>query len=77
MSRPIIGITTNLGAKGAELAQGYWQSVRRAGGTPLLLPPTDDREELLSQVEQLDGLLLSGGGDINPLLCGEEPIPEL
>ena len=77
MSRPIIGITTNLGTKGAELAQGYWQSVRRAGGTPLLLPPTDDREELLSQVEQLDGLLLSGGGDINPLLCGEEPIPEL
>lgn len=77
MSRPIIGITTNLGSKGAELAQGYWQSVRRAGGTPLLLPPTDDPEELLSQVEQLDGLLLSGGGDINPLLCGEEPIPEL
>lgn len=77
MTRPIIGITTNLGAKGAELARGYWQSVRRAGGTPLLLPPTADAEELLSQVEQLDGLLLSGGGDINPLLCGEEPLPGL
>ena len=77
MSRPIIGITTNLGSKGAELAEGYWRSIERAGATPLLLVPTDNAETLISQVEQLDGLLLSGGGDINPILIGEEPIPEL
>lgn len=77
MSRPIIGITTNLGSKGAELAEGYWHSIERAGATPLLLVPTDDTATLISQVEQLDGLLLSGGGDINPILIGEEPIPEL
>ena len=77
MSRPIIGITTNLGSKGAELAEGYWHSIERAGATPLLLVPTDDTATRISQVEQLDGLLLSGGGDINPILIGEEPIPEL
>ena len=77
MTRPIIGITTNLGAKGAELARGYWQSVRRAGGVPVLLPPTDDADEQEAQLEQLDGLLLSGGGDINPVLLGEDPVPEL
>lgn len=74
---PIIGVTTNLGAKGAELARGYYESVRRAGGVPLLLAPTDDPQELIAQLEQVDGLLLSGGGDINPLWLGEDPVPEL
>ena len=77
MNRPIIGITTNLGEKGAELARGYWQSIRRAGGIPMLLAPTDDEEEQEEQLLQLDGLLLSGGGDINPVLMGEDPVPEL
>lgn len=65
--RPIIGITTNLGEKGAELAQAYWKSVRKAGGVPMLLAPTADAEELIYQLEQIDGILLSGGGDLNPL----------
>ena len=75
--KPIIGITTNLGSKGAELARGYWQSVRRAGGVPMLLAPTDDIAEQEEQLLQLDGLLLSGGSDINPILLGEDPVPEL
>ncbi|MCQ2266381.1 MAG: membrane dipeptidase [Bacteroidaceae bacterium] len=74
---PIIGVTTNLGTKGAELARGYYESVRRAGGVPFLLAPTDDPQELIAQLEQVDGLLLSGGGDINPLWLGEDPMPEL
>lgn len=77
MTRPIIGITTNLGTKGAELARGYWTSVRRAGGVPILLAPTDDADEQEAQLEQLDGLLLSGGGDINPVMLDEDPVPEL
>ena len=75
--RPVIGITTNLGDKGAELARGYFESVRRAGGVPLLLAPTADPQEVIAQIEQIDGLLLSGGGDINPLWMGEQPVPEL
>lgn len=76
-SRPVIGVTTNLGDKGAELACVYYESVRRAGGMPLLLPPTEDVEEVIEQLEQIDGLLLTGGSDVHPLWLGEQPIPEL
>ncbi len=74
---PIIGITGNYGEKGCELASGYYESVLKAGGTPFVIPPYENEEALLNTVVQLDGLLLSGGGDINPLLFGQEPIPGL
>lgn len=74
---PLIGITGNFGEKGCELAQGYYLSVLKAGGTPIVIPPHDDHEVLLSLLNDLDGILFSGGGDINPLLLGEEPLPQL
>ena len=74
---PLIGITGNYGEKGCELADGYYLSVLRAGGTPVAIPPHDNREALLSLLDSLDGIVLSGGGDINPLLLGEEPLPLL
>lgn len=77
IARPIIGITGNYGAKGCELAQGYYESVLQAGGIPLVLPPYTDTEALCQTLDKVDGILLSGGGDINPLLLGEEPIPGL
>ena len=76
-TRPIIGITGNFGAKGCELAQAYYESVRQAGGVPVVLPPYDDDAALCQTLDKVDGILLSGGGDINPLLLGEEPIPGL
>lgn len=76
-TRPIIGITGNYGAKGCELAQGYYQSVLQAGGIPMVLPPYDDADALCQTLDRVDGILLSGGGDINPLLLGEEPVPGL
>ena len=76
-ARPIIGITGNFGTKGCELAQGYYESVLQAGGIPLVLPPYTDAEALCQTLDRVDGILLSGGGDINPLLLGEEPIPGL
>ena len=77
VARPIIGITGNFGTKGCELAQGYYESVLQAGGIPFVLPPYADAEALCQTLDNLDGILLSGGGDINPLLLGEEPIPGL
>lgn len=74
---PLIGITGNLGDKGCELAQGYYISVVKAGGTPVVIPPHKDKESILSLLDTLDGLVLSGGDDINPLLLGEEPLPQL
>ena len=74
---PLIGITGNLGDKGCELAQGYYISVVKAGGTPVVIPPHKDKESILALLDTLDGLVLSGGDDINPLLLGEEPLPQL
>lgn len=75
--QPIIGITGNFGEKGCELAEGYYRSILEAGGVPMIIPPYEDKEALLSALDYIDGLLLSGGGDINPLYLGEEPSPAL
>lgn len=77
VSQPVIGITGNFGEKGCELAEGYYQSVLKAGGTPLVIPPYEDEDALVNILEHIDGLILSGGGDMNPLFVGEEPLPQL
>lgn len=75
--QPVIGITGNFGEKGCELAEGYFESVLKAGGTPLIIPPFEDRDAMAGVLDRIDGLLLSGGGDLNPLFIGEEPSPQL
>jgi microsomal dipeptidase-like Zn-dependent dipeptidase/gamma-glutamyl-gamma-aminobutyrate hydrolase PuuD len=77
MRRPIIGITGNYGDKGCELAKGYYQSVYEAGGTAFVIPPIEGQNDLYSILEQVDGLIFSGGGDLNPLFMGAEPSPAL
>lgn len=77
MARPVVGITTYLthaawGAWDLESAlvpAAYVRSVVRAGGSPLLVPPGASVEETLSAV---DGLIFSGGSDLDPSLYGEE-----
>ena len=46
--------------------QDYVESVLRAGGTPVLFPVTDDREQISTLLARVDGLLLTGGQDVNP-----------
>ena len=75
--RPVIGISGNFGDNGLELAEGYYRSIIAAGGIAVALPPIEDAEQILGQLESVDGILLSGGGDINPLLLNEEPLPQL
>lgn len=75
--QPVIGITGNFGDKGCELAEGYFESVLKAGATPFVIPPYEDRDALVNALEHIDGLLLSGGGDLNPLFVGEEPVNAL
>lgn len=74
---PIIGITGNYSDGQLALAPGYYESIVKAGGIPFVIPPFSDDNILLSLLDRLDGLLLSGGADINPLYLGEEPIKEL
>lgn len=75
--RPVIAITGNFGEKGCELAEGYYQSVVRAGGTPLIVPPTTDLSGIDALLHRVDGVMLSGGADLNPLWMGQEPHPAL
>ena len=75
--KPIIGITANFQEGEATLARVYYQQVVDAGGTPLLIPPVADRDVLVSTLEEIDGLLLTGGADFNPLWAGEEPTQQL
>lgn len=75
--RPIIGITGNYDAGKCTLLEGYYRSVLEAGGMPLIIPPTDDTDAMVSLLDRVDALILSGGGDINPLYLGEEPLREL
>ncbi|MCM1108433.1 MAG: gamma-glutamyl-gamma-aminobutyrate hydrolase family protein [Clostridium sp.] len=75
--KPVIGVTGNFGERGCELAEGYYRSLVQAGAVPLIIPPCEDREVMINTLERIDGLLLSGGGDLNPLFVGEEPIPQL
>lgn len=73
---PIIGISVNYKDGTSRIADAYVQAVVLAGGTPLLVPVTDDEPTLAAAVRQLDGLVLSGGADIDPKYFGEAVIPE-
>jgi microsomal dipeptidase-like Zn-dependent dipeptidase/gamma-glutamyl-gamma-aminobutyrate hydrolase PuuD len=75
--RPLIGITGNYEDLTCKLAEGYYKQVVAAGGTPVIVPPLSSTEAIVETLRHLDGLLLSGGADINPLYQGEEPIPAL
>ena len=75
--QPVIGITANYGDQTCKLAETYYKSVVAAGGTPVIIPPLDSTEAIINTLSHIDGLLLSGGGDYNPLFCGEEPSPRL
>ena len=75
--RPIVGITANFEDDTCKLSEAYYKAVVAAGGVPLIIPPVAEKETLFDTLEQIDALILSGGGDINPLYTGEEPSPKL
>ena len=75
--KPVIAITGNYDDQTCKLAEGYYKSVQRAGGVPVIVPPLADTDAIINTLDHVDGLLLSGGGDFNPLLAGEEPSPKL
>ena len=54
----------------------YLKAIRAVGGVPVILPPMEE-DRLEAALARLDGVVLTGGGDPDPALYGEEPIPEL
>ncbi len=74
---PLIGITTVSGNKQSSVPDIYIDAVLKAGGAPVLIPVIYDIPALSSLIENLDGILVPGGYDVNPLFFEEEPIPQL
>jgi putative glutamine amidotransferase len=85
---PIIGITATLKEDVDAVAErplgkfvradlDYVEGVAGAGGAPVVLPPTGDEGAAEAVIQSLDGLLLSGGSDLDPGYYGEEPVSEL
>lgn len=86
--RPVIGLTCCSDSDMEEpryiVSKAYIDAIQAAGGIPVVLPSTfrDEREgesedPLKDLLERIDGLLLTGGVDVNPILYGEEPHPKL
>ena len=83
MPRPLVGITTYAPESvrfgvwdmpAALIPLTYVRAIEHAGGRPLLVPPQEDAIE--ETLDALDGLLFSGGEDIEPAQYGAEPHPE-
>ena len=74
---PIIGIVPKqLGGKEPRcaVAQNYLDSIIAAGGAPLIMPTTSQKEPVEQLLELVDGILLIGGADIDPARYGEAPL---
>jgi gamma-glutamyl-gamma-aminobutyrate hydrolase PuuD len=82
MTRPIIGITTYVtparwgswDEEAALVPAAYVEAIERAGGRPLLIPPSRDGVD--ETLDALDALLFSGGSDLDPELYDQEPHDE-
>ncbi len=74
MKRPYIGVIQLVDdeKKRYWMSPGYMNSVEKAGGIPLILPLTKDRDVLMQVLHDLDGLLLTGGHDVDPHLYHED-----
>ncbi len=75
--RPVIGITANYSDIDATLRDRYYKQIVAAGGIPVIIPPIADAKIIADTLEHVDAVLLTGGGDYNPLWCGEDPVPGL
>ena len=81
VARPVVGITTYVEAArwghwaldAALIPYEYVRGIERVDGRPLLVPPSEDGVE--ETLGALDGLLLSGGADVEPGTYGTEPHP--
>ena len=72
---PVIGISAYTDGGYCQVNMTYVNSIRLAGGIPLVIPVTTDDEQIAAIVESIDGLVMTGGEDFDPLKWyGEEPV---
>ena len=70
--KPVVGLNCDfVDAKNGQepysfMWSGYYESIQRAGGNPVILAPTENEEDLLQILSKLDGVVLTGGADLDP-----------
>lgn len=81
--KPVIGISGSIliskgntfsGYRRSYVNQDYVEAILRAGGIPFIIPFNEDLESIREMVQNVDGIILSGGHDIDPYNYGEEPL---
>lgn len=78
MNLPVIGVIPLYDDEKDSLwmIPGYMTGIMEAGGIPVMLPLSDDRQILDQLISECDGLLLTGGHDVSPSLYKESPLKE-
>ena len=76
--KPVIGLTSSFmiheDTEKIFLPHSYFEAIRHFGGIPLLIPVMASDDELQFLLDRCDGLLLTGGDDIDPVLFGEDKL---
>jgi len=75
--RPMIGITSGLNDSKyyQMICREFMDALVHCGALPVLLPLSTDEAVLRAYMDELDGFIFSGGGDVDPLLFGQLPHP--
>ena len=82
-NRPLIGINSDYRAtaKGRVpqtfLHSGYYDCLLAAGAVPVVIPPLTKEDDLTPILDRLDGVLLTGGDDLDPKKMGLAPHPSV
>jgi len=74
MNKPLIGITTDIEDGYLKLKHNYCEAIVMSGGVPILIPPSADTA---LYAERINGLLIPGGDDLDPLYYHEEMMPQV
>lgn len=82
MPAPLIGLTVGRVQKPKQIwhlqtPEAYSRAISAAGGAPVLIPPGLAAADMRELRSRLDGLLLTGGGDLDPALFGGQPHPRV
>lgn len=75
--KPLIGISCSNSESSSSVSKSYCNAVNLAGGVAVMIPVSADSATLHDVLCHIDGIILTGGGDIHPSYFGEEPVEEL
>src|SRR5947209_714419 len=75
-SKPLVGINADFRSAKKDtpafsiISAGYYDSITKAGGIPVIIPPLSDEDDLVRLLEVLDGVVFIGGADLDPRFDG-------